>query len=98
MYATAERAAQWGEGVYENRFVKDHGVWKYQSLAGFQTFYTDYDKGWTNHSVPMMSYFPGYPPDQPQAVDYRPYPEAFIPPFHYANPVTGRRETVSPQK
>ncbi len=58
-------AAQWGEGVYENRFVRDHGVWKYQSLTGYQSFYTDYDKGWTNHSVPMMSYFPGYPPDQP---------------------------------
>lgn len=98
MYATAERAAQWGEGVYENRFVRDHGVWKYQSLAGFQTFYTDYDKGWTNHSVPMMSYFPGYPPDAAQAVDYDPYPERYVPPFHYANPVTGRQEQISPQR
>jgi SnoaL-like protein len=98
MFARADSAAQWGEGVYENRFVKDDGVWKYRSLAGFQTFYTDYDKGWTNHSVPMMSYFPGYPPDMPQAVTYQPYPEQFTPPFHYANPVTGRQEQVSPQR
>jgi hypothetical protein len=35
----------------------------------------------------------------PQSADYLPYPEqTFVPPFHYANPVTGRQETVSPQK
>ncbi len=93
-----DNSAQWGDGVYENRFVKDAGVWKYQTLAGFHTFYTNYADGWTRHSAGMFAPFPAYPPDQPQSVDYDPYPASFVPPFHYANPVTGRQEIVSPQK
>ncbi|MET0291832.1 MAG: nuclear transport factor 2 family protein, partial [Steroidobacteraceae bacterium] len=93
-----DTAAQWGDGVYENRFVKENGVWKYQSLAGFHTFYTNYEEGWTRHSAGMFAPFPAYPPDLPQSVDYDPYPASFIPRFHYANPVTGRTEVVSPQK
>lgn len=90
MFGRADAAAQWGDGVYENRFVKENGFWKYQSLEGFQTFYANYAEGWGKHAVPMMSYFPGYPPDMPTSDDYQPYPAPFVPPFHYANPVTGK--------
>ncbi|RYG85332.1 nuclear transport factor 2 family protein, partial [bacterium] len=37
---------QWSEGVYENRFVKEGGVWKFAALHLYPTFITDYDKGW----------------------------------------------------
>ncbi len=90
MFSQLNTRAEWGDGVYENRFLKEDGVWKYQSLSGYQTFYSNYDLGWGKHSSPMLSYFPGYPPDLPQSVNYKPYPEAFIPPFHYKHPVTGR--------
>ena len=90
MYGLYERAAQWGEGVYENVFIKENGVWKYQNLNGFQTFYTNYDGGWAKHSAGMFAPFAGYPPDLPQSVAYDPYPAPFIPPFHYVNPVTGK--------
>jgi hypothetical protein len=98
MFATAERAAQWGDGIYENSFVRENGVWKYRALRGYQGFYANYDDGWTRHSPGMLSPFPGYPPDLPQSVAYDAYPAPFVPPFHYANPVTGRQEQVSPQK
>ena len=88
MYGLHDRAAQWGEGVYENVFVKDHGVWKYQNLNGFQTFYTNYNDGWAKFSAAMFSPFAGYPPDLPQSVAYDPYPALFTPPFHYVHPVT----------
>ena len=39
--------AQWGSGVYENRFVKEDGVWKFDYLHGYWTFYTNYEDGWT---------------------------------------------------
>lgn len=90
MFGQLNSSAQLAEGTYENRFVKENGVWKYQSLAGFQTFYTDYEQGWGKHSAAMLSYFPGYPPDLPQSVNYSPYPEVFVPPFHYRNPVSGK--------
>jgi hypothetical protein len=90
MFGVNNSQAQLAEGTYENRFVRENGVWKYQGLNGYQTFYTDYEQGWGKHSVPLMSYFNGYPPDLPHSVEYEPYPAVFVPPFHYRNPVSGR--------
>jgi hypothetical protein len=90
MFGQLNTGAQLAEGTYENRFIKEDGVWKYLSLAGFQTFYTDYEQGWGKHSSAMLSPFPGYPPDLPQSVKYSPYPEVFVAPFHYRNPVSGK--------
>jgi hypothetical protein len=90
MFGVNNSQAQWAEGTYENRFVLENGVWKYQGLNGYQTFYTDYEQGWSKHSVPLMSYFNGYPPDLPHSVEYEPFPAVFVPPFHYRNPVSGR--------
>ncbi len=90
MFGQDGRAAQWGEGIYENTFVKENGVWKYNNLHGYQTFYTNYEDGWAKKSSAMFSPFPGYPPDAPQSVAYDPYPALFTPPFHYKNPVTGK--------
>jgi SnoaL-like domain len=90
MFGQLNNSAQWAEGTYENRFVKENGVWKYQSLSGYQTFYSNYDLGWGKHSSAMLSYFPGYPPDLLQSVKYDPYPAVFVVPFHYTNPVSGR--------
>lgn len=90
MITPQAQRAQWGEGVYENTFVRENGVWKYKNLHGFQTYYTDYEPGWAKHSTGMFAPFPNYPPDAPQTVDYDVYPEVFVPPFHYPHPVTGK--------
>ncbi len=90
MFGQVDRAAQWGEGIYENTFVKENGVWKYKNLHGYQTYYTNYDSGWAKHSAGMFAPFAGYPPDAPQSVAYDAYPALFTPPFHYRHPVTGR--------
>ncbi len=58
MFGQDGRAAQWGEGIYENTFVKDNGVWKYNNLHGYQTFYTNYEDGWAKKSSAMFSPFP----------------------------------------
>ena len=62
--------AQWGSGVYENRFVKEDGVWKFAYLHGYWTFYTDYEDGWTRRAVPMFGQYERLPPDRPQSVSY----------------------------
>lgn len=91
MFGMEGNQAQWAEGTYENRFIRDaDGRWKYQGLNGYQTFYTPYEEGWGKVSNPLMNYFPGYPPDLPHSVEYEPFPKVFVPPFHYKNPVSGR--------
>lgn len=92
MFGIFPAAAQWGAGIYENEFVKEDGVWKIDYLHGYQTFYTAYEAGWARTPNPMMGLYPQLPPDRGQSVAYDPYPAAFVPPFHYPNPVTGRTE------
>jgi hypothetical protein len=84
--------AEWGEGPYENEYVKDHGVWKVQRLHWYQTFVVPYDGGWArNKDVNGGRYVSGQlPPDRPPSERYETWPGVYIPPFHYPNPVTGK--------
>jgi hypothetical protein len=82
----------WSEGVYENTFVKDHGVWKFKSLHFFPTFISDYDKGWGKDAQPVPTASTQLPPDRPPTQTYEIYPKAHVPPFHFPNPVTGEPE------
>jgi hypothetical protein len=84
------KSAQWGEGTYENEYVKENGVWKFKSLHFFVTYYIDYDKGWDKGGNPPPGTIKGFPPDQPPSVNYKTFPDVFIPSYHYKNPVTGR--------
>ena len=82
--------ARWGEAVYENRYVARDGVWRIAALHGFITYYTEFDQGWNKGGVPLLRSVDGLEPDAPPTIAYEAYPEAFVPPFHYPNPVTGR--------
>jgi hypothetical protein len=84
--------AQWGSGIYENRFVKEDGVWKIDYLHGYWTFYTNYEDGWARKASPMFGQYERLPPDRPLSVQYEGYPTPFVPPFHYVNPVSGRSD------
>lgn len=92
MFGIYRTNAQWGSGVYENVAVKENGVWKFKYLHAYQTFYTNYEDGWAKRSSAIFAPYPRLPPDRPQSVPYDPYPAAFVPPFHYRNPVSGRAE------
>ncbi len=92
MFGIEDTNAQWGSGVYENVLVKEDGVWKFKYLHAYQTFYTNYEDGWAKRSSGIFAPYERLPPDQPQSVPYSPYPAAFVPPFHYRNPVSGRAE------
>jgi SnoaL-like domain len=89
-FGMLHRAAQWGEGVYENEYVKEDGVWKISKLHYYMTYYVDYYKGWDQGGLPAPGPIKGFPPDRPTTVDYNLYPGVFVPPYHYKNPVTGR--------
>jgi len=92
MFGLQNSSAQWGAGIYENEFIREDGVWKIKYLHGYQTFYTLYEDGWAKKASAMFAPYERLPPDAPQSVAYDPYPAAFVPPFHYLNPVSGRTD------
>ena len=94
MTGVFESHGEWSEGIYENTFVKEDGVWKIKALRYFPTFITDYDKGWAKDAQPVPTASAELPPDRPPTSVYAIYPKAHIPPFHYDNPVSGRRRAI----
>jgi acetyl esterase/lipase len=90
MIGVYEGQGTWMEGVYENSYVKQGGVWKFRSMHFFPTFITDYDKGWAKDAQPLPPASTEAPPDKPPTDTYEIYPKAHVPPFHYRNPVTGQ--------
>lgn len=81
---------RWIEGPYENDYVKEGGVWKIRHLHWYTTVMASYDKGWHHGAMPAAGPLAGLPPDQPPSVVYQPFPNYFLPPYHYAHPVTGK--------
>jgi SnoaL-like protein len=100
------KLAMWNEGVYENEYVKEDGVWKFKKMKFWSTYFTNFDKGWAKEGVPPIGHSANtsskdYPPDQESPPeDLRSmYPEHyFVPPFHYPNPVSGKPVTVPPEE
>ncbi len=90
-----DRLGMWMGGVYENEYVKVDGVWQIERDQVFNTYFTPYNVGWKH--LPQRDP-PGEtasnPPDRPPSVTFAMYPQQFVPPFHYANPVTGRPVVV----
>jgi ketosteroid isomerase-like protein len=87
--AFGKRAEVGGE-VAENTYVKDHGIWKIQSEHQYTTFWADYTKGWSQGYMPVAGRSDLIPPDKPPTETYSAFPDYYIPPFHYPNPVSGR--------
>jgi hypothetical protein len=89
----AGSGGNWGEGVYENEYVKESGVWKIRKLHWFANFVAPYEDGWLNadpQAVESYALGRGVTPDRPSSVTYEPYPGVFVPPFHYPHPVSGQ--------
>ena len=84
-------AGTWMGGTYENIFVKRDGVWQILKDQQMNTYFANYDTGWENLVWrPAPGINQNNPPDEPPSMYFEMYPRAFLPPFHYANPVTGR--------
>lgn len=77
--------AYWGEGPFENTYIKQNGIWKIQHLHWFQTLYVPYVGGWAQHGDVNGGHFVSadMKPDAPTTVAYKTWPSAFTPPFHF---------------
>ncbi len=92
-----ERYSQWLGGVYENEYVKDNGVWKIKSDQVFNTYFVPYTVGFKDvQPRPPPGITAANPPDAPPTLPFEMYPSAFLPPFHYAHPVTGKTVEWTP--
>jgi hypothetical protein len=87
----------WGVGLYENDYVREGGVWKIARLHFYVTARTDYDLGWMKSALPMEGPSALFPPDHPPSEVYRSFPGAYVPPFQFNHPVTGKPLTDIPQ-
>ncbi|HUK03210.1 MAG TPA: nuclear transport factor 2 family protein [Steroidobacteraceae bacterium] len=87
---TYQRVGIWGDGVYENEYVKVNGVWKIYKDHVYTTFFATYDKGWENGAGKSPKASPKIPPDAPPSEIYESFPDIYVPPFHYKHPVTGQ--------
>jgi hypothetical protein len=79
----------WINGIYENEYVKEGGLWKIKKLHFYLTFRTPFEDGWLK--VPVVGqHGPDreVPPDAPPTV-YEPYPSDYRVPIHFKHPVTG---------
>jgi hypothetical protein len=80
--------AHWGEGPYENEYVKQNGVWKIKTLHWYQALFVPYAGGWqTNPDPTAGKRVTTLTPDRPPSVDYKIWPETYLPPFSFPNPV-----------
>lgn len=88
----------WSDGVYENEYVKQGGVWKFHKLKFWPTYYTPFHEGWNGRQIACINgdgsgLSPGT--DRPSTDHAGVYPDVYFPPFHYPNPVTGKEVDVS---
>ena len=82
------KSAFWGEGIYENEYVKQNGVWKISKLHWYQTFMVPYKGGWAKNTDSTGGIYVSkrLPPDRPPSERYEVWPGVYTPPFHYKNP------------
>jgi hypothetical protein len=80
--------AFWGEGVYENEYVKQNDTWKISKLHWYQTFMVPYAGGWAKNTdlTGGIHVSRKLPPDRPPSERYEVWPGVYTPPFHYRNP------------
>jgi len=86
--------AEWRDGIYENAYVREGGVWKIKSLHLYVNFVVPYEKGWARlregEAVVQSEASKAFPPDRGPSAAYASFPDRQVPPFQAPNPVTGR--------
>lgn len=100
MLGQYKKHAEWRDGIHENTYVKDQGVWKIRSLHLYVNFVAPYEKGWARlkpgEGLVRSQVSRDFPPDRPATATYAAFPDTHVPPFQAANPVTGRQARTSP--
>jgi hypothetical protein len=86
--------AEWRDGIYENSYVRDDGVWKIKSLRLYVNFVAPYERGWARlrggEGLAQSEASKAFPPNRGPTESYQPFPTVQLPDFQARHPVTGR--------
>jgi hypothetical protein len=95
-----KKHAEWRDGIYENTYSNDGGIWKIHSLHLYVNFVAPYERGWARlklgEGLVESTASKEFPPDHPPTVRYPPFPQTYVPPFQAPNPVTGKPVRATP--
>ena len=94
MLGQYKKHAEWRDGIFENTYVREGGVWKIKSVHLYVNFVVPYEKGWARlkpgEGLVKSAASKTFPPDRAPTVKYKPFPDTQVPPFQAPNPVTGK--------
>ena len=86
--------AEWRDGIYENTYIRDGGVWKIKSLRLYVNFVAPYESGWARlrggDGLAPSDASKAFPPDRGPTSNNAPFPAVQVPEFQARHPVTGR--------
>jgi len=93
MLGQYKKHAEWRDGIYENRYVKEGGVWKIAALHLMVNFSSPYASGWARlkdgEGLARSQASIDFPPDRRPPVAAA-FPATQLPPFQARHPVTGK--------
>ena len=86
----------WMAGILEKKAVIEDGIWKLCAMDLDYTWTADYKGGWAKGPMSLKlsagKIMEEFPPDRPmRGPEEPPFPKIAEMPFHYVNPVSGRR-------
>ena len=84
-----QQYAEWGQGIFENEYRKENGVWKIRAMRVYPRMVADYEKSWKAAKAVAGASL-AYPPDKPPSLKYTVFPQVQWVPFHFVHPVTGK--------
>ncbi len=89
----------WISGIYENTSVDEGGTWKLSGMDLDYIWNAPSRGGWvrvkTPPTAPQVAMVKEFPPDRPlRGSIAAPFPRVHAVPFHYVNPVSGRKPPV----
>lgn len=87
---TSANGGELQEGIFENTFVKEGGLWRIQSVHFYPRMIVDAAQGWAKNAKPAPGPSKDFPPDRPPTSTYEIYPKFSVAPFHFDNPATGK--------
>jgi hypothetical protein len=94
MLGQYKKHAEWRDGIYENTYEKQQGIWKIKSVHLYVNFVAPYEKGWARlkpgEGLTRSQASREFPPDRGPTATYAAFPETQVPPFKAPNPVTAK--------